>query len=232
MPVDWKTSGVNQGGVLDPAYSAGAAVGGMAQSVVGKLGGLLGRPSAFGEIDPHGNVANTAGQSNDFANRGERGFYQLGREGDAEREALRRLARGEDSYSAEQLRGSLQQNLAAQRSMAASAAPGNQAMAARTAAIQGGRMGAGLAGQQALAGIAERQAAQQSLMNALLQQRQQDLQASLGGRQNALQGYLGLEQARTGRYAADKGVPGTGEQLIGGAASVLGNPQITGKLFG
>jgi hypothetical protein len=99
---------------------------------------------------------------------------------------LQGQARGENSVSAEQLRQALQQNLAAQRSMAASASPQNAAMAARTAAIQSGRLGAGLAGQQAVAGLAERNQAQQAYAQSLGQMRGQDLQAALGSRQTAV----------------------------------------------
>ena len=124
-----------------------------------------------------------------FADTAQQGYGQLGNEAAAQRGFLQALASGQNSISAEQLRQGLQQNLAAQQSMAASASPMNAAMAARTAAIQSARLGAGLSGQQALAGLQERQMAQQALANMILQQRGQDLQAALGSRGNALQGY-------------------------------------------
>jgi hypothetical protein len=67
--------------------------------------------------------------------------------------------RGQNSVAQEQLRQGLASNMSAQRSMAASAAPQNQAMAARTAMMNMGRLGAGMSGQASLAGIQERNAA-------------------------------------------------------------------------
>jgi hypothetical protein len=132
------------------------------------------------------------GAASGFANTAEGNYGGLGMEAADARAQLGRLASGQDSISAEQLRQGMQQNVAAQRGLAASANPANAAMAARTAAIQTGRIGAGLAGQQSMAGIAERQAAQKALMDAILQQRQQDAQVALGSRQNAISGYGGV----------------------------------------
>lgn len=53
-------------------------------------------------------------------------------------------------------------------------------------------------------------------------QRGQDLQASLGSRGLALQGYGGLEQSRTQRYMTDMGTPTTGERLLGAGAGIGG----------
>lgn len=123
-----------------------------------------------------------------FANQGQAGYGALTQEAQAARDYLRSIAEGKTSVSAEQLRQGLQQNLAAQRSMAAGAAPQNAAMAARTAAMQSARLGAGLAGQQAVAGLQERQAAQKALADMILGQRGQDIQVGLGGRGLAIQG--------------------------------------------
>lgn len=128
-----------------------------------------------------------------FAGVGEQGYGAMTAEAQQARDYLRKLASGEQSVSAEQLRQGLQQNLAGQRSFAASAAPQNQAMAARTAAMNMGRMGTGLAGQQAVAGLQERQQANQLLNQVISQQRGQDLQAALGSRQNAISGYGGYK---------------------------------------
>jgi hypothetical protein len=104
--------------------------------------------------------------------------------------------RGENSVSAEQLRQGLGQTMSQQRSMAASASPQNSAMAARTAAMNMGRLGAGMSGQAALAGIQERNAAAQQygqLGSALgqlqLGARGQDVNVANGARQNAINGY-------------------------------------------
>lgn len=78
-------------------------------------------------------------------------------------DVLRRQMMGQDSLSAAQLRQSTDRNLAQQQAMAASARPGGGAMAARMAMQNAGRINQGLAGQQAMAGIAERQAAAQGL---------------------------------------------------------------------
>lgn len=178
------------------------------------------KQSEYGGVDKEGDLRGQSGQSGRFADRGESSYWT--RESDMEglADQLGRLARGEDSYSAEQLRHSLGQTLAAQQSMAAGARPGNAAMAARNAAMNMSRQQSGLAGQQALAGIAERQAAAQSLGNMLGQMRGQDLQAALGGRQTAVGGYGNYEGQRTQRYGADLGVPTGTEQMLGGAKGV------------
>lgn len=147
------------------------------------------------------------GSANDFQGSGVtlRDFYN-------------RQLRGQDSISALQLREAADRNIAQQMAMAASASPQNQALAMRTAQMQAGRTGAGLAGQQAMAGIAERQAAGQALGGL----RQQDLQSALGFSGLELQNALGqlqaqeaIERARTARFNALLGVPTTGEQLLG-----------------
>jgi hypothetical protein len=156
-----------------------------------------------------------AAASGSFADRGQNQFRQLGGEAADVRKYLGGVAQGQNSISAEQLRQGLQQNMAAQRSMAASAAPRDSAMAARTAAIQSGRLGAGMSGQAALAGLQERRDAQSALGNMLMQQRQQELNAALGGRQTAIQGYQNITPEGTWK---DKwaGAIGTG---VGAAMS-------------
>lgn len=128
-------------------------------------------------------------KSSDFAGRADIEFGKLGNESQGVRDRLSRLAGGQDSISQMQLNQARQGNLNAQRSLASSAGPGNAAMAARNAALNMGRANYGMAGQQAMAGIAERNAANQALGQMLAQQRQMELQASLQGRQNAMQGY-------------------------------------------
>ncbi len=155
------------------------------------LGGQL-TSGGQAEKDEQARKANLYQQSaaaGGFAGQGQAGFGQLGGEASAQRDYLRRLASGQDSVSAEQLRQGVQQGIAAQRSLAAGAAPQDAASAARTAAIQSARLTSGMAGQQALAGLQERQSAQQALSNMILQQRQQELQAALQSRQNAITGY-------------------------------------------
>lgn len=146
--------------------------------------------SPFGEPDPsapdRGLLRDQAATASGFANEGQQGFNTLGTEATGARQYLRDQAEGKNSVSAEQLRQGLQQNLASQRSMAANASPGNAAMAARTSAMQGARLGYGLSGQQAVAGLQERQQAQQMLNDMIMKQRQQELEAALQSRGNAI----------------------------------------------
>jgi hypothetical protein len=150
-----------------------------------------------------------AQKAGSFADSGEGGFSSLGGQSDAARQNLADQASGKLSYSREALRQGIGQLQAGQRSMAASAAPQNGPMAALAAAQNSARLGSGLAGQQALAGIAEQQAAAKAYADATLAQRQQDLNAALGSRQNALTGY-GANQPFTPQ-------PSMFQQLVGGA---------------
>lgn len=182
-PRDWGDAGKT---ILNAVAPPTALFDSTRSSAAGKL---LGDPGADAERQRRDLLYQQAQRAGDFANVGERGYRQLGREANAQRDYLRRLVSGQDSVSAEQLRQSTQRNLASQLSMAAGAAPQNAAGAARTAAIQMGRINAGMAGQQALAGIQERQAANQTLGSMILQQRGQDQGVALGGRQIATAGY-------------------------------------------
>lgn len=70
-------------------------------------------------------------------------------------------------------------------------------MAARTAMMNNARLGAGMSGAASLAGIQERNAAQQALNQSILQQRGQDSQVALGSRQNAVNAYGGVDPAQS-----------------------------------
>lgn len=165
-----------------------------------------------------GRLGREAEAASGFAGGTQEQFGQLGGEATTERDYLRRIARGEESVSAIQLQQALQQNQAAQQSMAAGARPGGAAMAARTAAMTAGRQGAGLAGQQAVAGIQERQQAQQALANMLMQQRQQELQATLGSRGQAIGGFGAQYQGALGQPTGlEKGM-----QFVGDLGSMVG----------
>lgn len=146
-------------------------------------------PGADAEKTRKEQLYGQAGAAGRFADQTQGSFGQLGLQGQANIGGLQRIASGQDSVSAEQLRQALGRNQAAQMSMAAGAAPQNAASAARTAAIQMGRQGMGLAGQQAVAGLAERNAAQSQLTGAIQGMRGQDLQATQGARGQAIQGY-------------------------------------------
>lgn len=136
--------------------------------------------------DQRSGLNNQADQADSMRQFATDSFGSLTTESGAMREALRQQAMGEKSFTGEQLRQGLQQQQAAQMSMAAGASPGNSAMAARTAAMQMGRNQGAMAGQASLAGIAERQAALKQWQDAILQHRQQDIGASLGAGQNAI----------------------------------------------
>lgn len=148
-----------------------------------------------------------------FAGQGEAGYGAMTAEMAADRERLRRLASGQDSISAEQLRQGLQQNLAAQRSMAASASPQNAVMAARNAANNMNRAGIGMSGQAAIAGLQERQQAGALLGQMNLQQRGQDIEVGLGSRQNQMTG-LGASKPDKPKQ------PGTTDRLLAAGAAI------------
>jgi hypothetical protein len=139
-----------------------------------------------------------------FANQGQQNFGALGAESSALRDQLRRYASGEDSLSAEQLRQGLQQQQSMQQSMAASARPANAAMAARTAAIQAGRNSSGMAGNAAMAGIAERQAATQSLGNMIIGERGNELNATNTARGQAMGGFNSIAGGARSDLAAEE----------------------------
>lgn len=146
---------------------------------------------------------NQGGMASVFADQGQDNYNQMTAEASQARDQFRRLASGQDSLSSEQLRQGLAQNMAAQRSMAASASPANAPMAALHAAQNMGKLGAGMSGQAALAGIQERKAAQDALANMIMQQRGQDTQVALGSRQNATQAFGGVnpEKSAMEKYA-------------------------------
>lgn len=121
--------------------------------------------------------------------------------------SLQALANGQNSVSAEQLRQGLQQAQAQQMSMAASATPQNQAMAARNAMMNAGNVASGMMGQQAMAGLQERQAALNTLAQMQMQQSGQNLN-----------GALQAAQLSNGAYGTDLVNPQrTAGQFIGGA---------------
>lgn len=170
---------------------------GGSQDLPGLLGIGSGDPSNPYRQGASDNAANAAGFAADARNN----YNTSGVALQQQRDYLNQIAGGQQSIAAEQLRQGLQQNLAAQRSMAASASPANSAMAARTAAIQSARIGSGMAGQQALAGLQERRDAENALAQLNLGQRGQDVNAAIGGYGAANQGYgtaLGTPQQTWG----------------------------------
>jgi hypothetical protein len=106
--------------------------------------------------------------------------------------------------------------------MAAGAAPQNAASAARTAAIQSGRQDAGLAGQQAVAGLAERNQAQTQYTGALQGYGAQALQASQGARGQALQGYGAQNAGAPEKSNIDK----YGNAIVGGLGAIFSDRRL------
>jgi hypothetical protein len=156
-----------------------------------------------------------AAAAGDFAQQQQSQFGALQRSQANNVNALQRVANGQNSVSAEQLRQATAANQAQQMSMAAGAGgTPNAAGAARTAAIQAGRLGAGLAGQQAVAGLQERQQAQSSLANALGTYGGQALSAAQGARGQAIQGYGSQEAGAPEQSWLQK----YGGAIIGGAS--------------
>jgi hypothetical protein len=180
--------------------------------------GAFKNPSEESERQRKEMLARQAAAAGRFAGVGEAGYKELGADARQRMDYLRRIASGEQSIAGEQLRQGLEQNQAALRSQAASAAPQNQAMAARTAMIQGGKLGAGLSGQQAIAGLQERRDAEQALAGMTMGLRGQDLQAALGSRQTAMQGYGAGMQGAPEKSALEK----YGPMFLGAVGAMKG----------
>lgn len=160
----------------------GTAIGGIAGGLIGGIGGYLGSSS-----DEEERKKKLLEQ---FAAQGQANYNSLGTEAAAQRDYLRSLASGQNSISAEQLRQGLQQQIAAQQSIAAGANPANASAAARQASINAMHAGTNMAGQQAIAGLQERQQAQQALSNMIMQQRQQELAAAQGSQGAPLKSWI------------------------------------------
>ena len=138
------------------------------------------------------NALNGVGaNSNAFAQQLQQYAAGLNAEGIQNRAGLQATANGQNSISAEQLRQGLQQNLATQRSMAAGASPQNAGLAARSAAMAGGRSATALSGQQAVAGLAERQQAQQALAQSIASAYGANVNGANGAYGNAVGAYGG-----------------------------------------
>lgn len=179
-------------------YLSGFALGGPLGSVANGLSGgavtnaisgAMNSPDAEFEAQRKRQLQGQAGQAGDFANQAQGNYNNMTQQGMQSINDLRDLANGKNSVSAEQLRQGLQQNLATQRSMAAGANPQNAAMAARNAAMNMNRSAYGMTGQQAVAGLQERNQATQNLAQLLGTMRGQDVNAALGSRGNAINGY-------------------------------------------
>lgn len=151
----------------------GTAIGGVAGGIIGGLGGLFGGDGDAADELRKKQLAAMSAQA-------QANYTQLGQQGYGALDYLRGQAQGQNSVSAEQLRQALERNVAHQQSIAAGADPRNAAMAARTASINAMSGGAGLAGQQAVAGLQERNLAQQQYAGLLQGLRGQELNAAMG----------------------------------------------------
>lgn len=171
-------------GFFDTVKDIGGGIAGGIKKITG-----MDDPGADAEKKRRELLYGQAGASAGFADQAQGNYNALGARGQGALDYLQGQMQGQNSVSAEQLRQALQQNLAAQSSYAAGASPRNAAMAARTAAIQSARLGAGMSGQAALAGLQERNQAAQLYGQQIGQMRGQDLNAALQGRQSALAGY-------------------------------------------
>lgn len=179
-------------------------------------GAITADPGGDAEKKRKAQLYGLADEAGAFANRSQRGYAAYGRQGQSALAGLQATANGQNSIAAEQLRQGVQQLQAQQQSIAAGASPQNAAMAARTAAIQSARLGSGLAGQQALAGLQERQQAQQAYASLLQGLRAQDLQAALTSRQNAMSGYSAGNSGAPEKSWLDK----YGPTILAGASLV------------
>lgn len=199
---------------------------------MGWLGEKLGfndpmRKGIYADIDPR--LGQQSQEAAGFARTAESGYGDMTGQLQGDRQYLQGLRSGKNSLAKEQLRQGLAQQYGQMQSAAASARPGQAPMAARTAMMGMQRAGTGMAGNAAMAGIAERNAAAQTLAGLNVQQRGQDVQAALGSQGNAIQGLSALEQARADRYAASLGVPTKREALAGAIGGGLGAFGIGGK---
>jgi uncharacterized phage infection (PIP) family protein YhgE len=170
---------------------SGAGLGSYIKSGYKKLTGIADESQSAKNL--RDDLNETGQAANQFAEYNQGGVQALDVESQALRDAMRRRASGQDSFSSEQLRQGLQQNLNAQRSAAASASPQNAAMASRAAMNNMNRAGIGMSGQAAMAGIQERAAAEQALARMMMEQRGQSMQGAIGSRGNAISGYGGVK---------------------------------------
>lgn len=127
-------------------------------------------------------------------------------------ERLGLLASGQDSLALPQFQRANNQNIAQQRSLAASASPGNSAAMARLAAQNIGNMGADFGSRAAELGIQERNAATNALGMLASQARGQDQslnQFNAGARQQNNQFNAGQQQQNS-QFNVNAGLQQTG----------------------
>jgi len=185
-------SGAAAGAAIGSAVPViGTAIGAIGGGLIGGIGGWLGHDDKAEDQEARRKrlLYEQAAQAGGNAQAGFNAWQGYNQQGAGALAALQRQAMGQNSVSAEQLRQALQASQAQQQSMAAGASPQNAAMASRTAAIQSGMLASGLAGQQALAGLQERNQAQQQYGQLLGLMSGQAAQVGMGYQNAALTGY-------------------------------------------
>ena len=132
-------------------------------------------------------------------------------------------SRGENLISTEMMRQGMGQALSQQQALAASARPGNQAMAARMAAQNAGRIGMDFTGKSAMAGMQEQQNAANSLAQLLNQREMGMRQMELGNAGQQMQGTMGYANNMNQREIAQMSQPkepSIFDRILGGIGSV------------
>lgn len=161
------------------ATAAGAQLGPAQQAAAAQLGAAAqAGPANFGAAGYAGNVTISPAQQALAAQlapmqQAQDSSFRGGQQANIDQ--LNRYATGQESVSQLQLKQNNEQLMAQQLAMAQSGRPGDVAMNARAAAQNMGTLGAGLAGQQALAGLQERQANAGLLATTLQGARAQDI---------------------------------------------------------
>lgn len=178
--------------------------------VLGGAANWLGEKTGLSEVGS--NVMNGLDRSNnqykdiDQKNFGLPGYGTLTGQHGALIQQLQRQAAGRGPSMADmQMQRGLQGALAQQQALAQSGR-GNAAMAGRQAAINSGNIAQNLAGQGAMARLAEQQGARQQLQGALAGQ--------LNVQRSQQQGNMAYEDARTNRFGAMMGQPTNTEKLL------------------
>jgi hypothetical protein len=233
MPTDYGEIGKGAVGGAVTGGAIGSVIPGVGTAIGAGAGGLIGGGLAYlgqrgggnpyKELDPEGRLGLEAQRASRFAQHGRSNYDDMTQRGNVQLDRLQQRAEGQGLVSSEILRQGLDQNVAAQQGMAAGARPGNQLAATRAAQLGAAQMGAGLAGQQAVAGAQESLGAEQQIGGLIQGMRGQDVNVALGSNANAIQGYGTLEQQRTQRFGAVEGKPSFGDKMMGmasGAASL------------
>lgn len=229
--MSWYDDGFGQGKYDDwGKYAPGVGAPGDSDPQYFDLGGralkwLDQDPGADAEKKRKELLYNQGRLANRFADQAQGSYGQMTTRGNQALDALQAQAMGQNSVSAEQLRQGLGQMYAQQQSMATGASPRNQAMAARNAAMNSARLGQGMAGQQALAGLQERNQAWGQYGNMVQGMRGQDINAALGSRAAAIGAYGAQNAGTPEKSNIEKWGPAIGDG-IGAAAKMFSDKRL------